>query len=87
MWHWNPDSAREMFSKRASQAGFPDRMFSYHSLRAGFLCSALLKASSAEEVEGVLERTALVAGWRPRGASQLLYVKEAFKAQLFANGL
>jgi len=28
-----------------------------------------------------------VAGWKPKGNAQLLYVKEAFKAQLSGNGL
>lgn len=78
LWHWSAESARELFKKRVRKAGFPNGMFSYHSLRSGFLCSALLNASCREEKEAILERTALVAGWKFGGRSQLLYIKEAF---------
>ena len=69
IWHWSPQSARELFSDRVVLAGFKPRLFSYHSLRAGFLCSALLKANTPEKLENALERTAFIAGWRPRGTS------------------
>ena len=78
LFHWNAGGAREIFADRAKSAGFPPGLFSYHSLRSGFLCSALLKAGSQQEREAVLEHTAFVAGWKVGGTSQLLYVKEAF---------
>lgn len=51
LWHWSANAAREIFSARVFQTGYPRHFFSYHSLRAGFLCSALLKAASSEQVD------------------------------------
>jgi hypothetical protein len=48
LWHWSAEAARELFRGRVRDAGFRPGMFSYHSLRAGFLCSALLKANTPE---------------------------------------
>lgn len=58
---------REIFADRAYKAGFDRGYFSFHSLRSGFLCSALLKAADRSEVEAALEHTALVAGWKVGG--------------------
>lgn len=65
MWRWKtPGAAREIFQDRAMKAGFPRGMFGFHSLRAGFLCSAILKdGNSKESIEGIMEHTAIVAGW------------------------
>ena len=46
---------REIFVDRVEKAGFEPGLFSYHSLRSGFLCSALLKAGDRKEVEAILE--------------------------------
>jgi hypothetical protein len=42
LWPWSKDGMRQLFKKRASLAGFPYHIFSFHSLRSGFLCSSLL---------------------------------------------
>ena len=80
VWHWSPDGVREMFRQRSLMAGFEKGLFSFHSLRAGFLCQALLKAGNAAELNAVLEHAAFVAGWKVGGSAQLLYVKQAFIA-------
>lgn len=82
LFHWTASAAREIFSDRVKNTGFPAGLFSYHSLRSGFLCSALLKAGSQKEREAVLEHTALVAGWKVGSSSQLVYIKEAFLRQI-----
>lgn len=46
LFHWSANGAREIFADRVKYAGFPPGLFSYHSLRSGFLCSALLKAGT-----------------------------------------
>jgi len=69
VWHWSVDGVREMFRHRALMAGFEPGLFSFHSLRAGFLCAALLKAGNASELDAVLEHTAFVAGWKVGGAA------------------
>jgi hypothetical protein len=78
LFRWKASAAREIFSDRVLNAGFPPGLFSYHSLRSGFLCSALLKAGSQKERESILEYTAFVAGWKLGGDSQKVYIKEAF---------
>lgn len=87
VWHWSANAAREIFSQRAYQAGYDEKFFSYHSLRAGFLCQSFIKAGSKHEAEAVLEHTALIAGWKVGGSAQLLYIKKALMSQLCSNGL
>lgn len=79
---------REMFKTRAISAGFPEGLFSFHSLRAGFLCSAILKAGcNPEELKAILETTAHVAGWVPNQAAQMRYVKTCAKKTIVASRL
>lgn len=88
IWHWSCDSMRELFKSRARFAGFPDGMLSFHSLRSGFLCSALIKAGSSKDaVTGVLENTAFVAGWIPGRNAQLRYVKTCAKKTIVSTRL
>lgn len=61
---------RAIFSDRVRLAGYPKRLFSFHSLRSGFLCAALLKAGKSESAKkAVLEYCAYVAGWKVGGPS------------------
>jgi hypothetical protein len=86
LWHWSKDSRRELFKTRASLAGFPHSMFSFHSLRA--ICTALLKAGSdSNGIKAVLENTAFVSGWVPNKAAQLRYVKESSKRTIVSSRL
>jgi hypothetical protein len=74
LWTWSEDSMRENFKTRAQWAGFPRALFTFHSLRAGFLCSAILKAGTdPNAVRAVLENTALVADWAPFQKAQMQY--------------
>ncbi len=43
LWKWNKDSMRELFKDRMIKSGFPEDHFCFHSLRSGFICSALIK--------------------------------------------
>jgi hypothetical protein len=86
VWPWGRDSMRELFKSRAMKAGFPANLFSFHSMRAGFLCSALLKAGTdSNQINAVLEHTGHIAGWKPGKAAQLRYVKEAAKRTIVAT--
>jgi len=49
LFHWTAAGAREIFTARALSTGFPAGLFSYHSLRSGFLCQALLTAGTEEK--------------------------------------
>lgn len=88
LWGMSKDSMRETFKDRAIRAGFPAKLFSFHSLRAGFLCSALLRAgSNAGAVRSILENTAFVAGWVPHQAAQLRYVRDCARRTIIASRL
>ena len=88
IWHWSKDSMRQIFKDRAERAGFPREIFGFHSLRAGFICSALIKAGSDEtKVRSVLENTAFIAGWVPYQNAQLRYVKTCAKKTLISTRL
>lgn len=77
---------RELFKKRAYLAGFPYRLMSYHSLRAGFICSAVLKSRlTSADMRGVLEDTAYVANWVPNSVAQMRYVKDTVRRMIICN--
>ena len=46
LWPLSRDCMRERLKKRLEQAGFPTHRWAFHSLRSGFICSALLTAGS-----------------------------------------
>lgn len=88
LWPYSKDCMRAVFKSRAALAGFPHDLFCFHSLRAGFLCSAILKAGTdANAVRAVLENTAFVAGWVPNQAAQLRYVKTCAKKTIISSRL
>lgn len=88
LWPWSKDAMRLMFKTRAESAGFPYHLFSFHSLRAGFLCSALLNAGTdSDAIKAVLEHTAFVAGWVPYKPAQMRYVKESAKRTIVTSRL
>ena len=63
-------------------------MLAFHSLRAGFICSAIIKAGTdRQQVAAVLEHTAYVAGWTPLGRAQMHYVKDSVKRTIVSNRL
>jgi hypothetical protein len=72
----------ERMNAVAVYCGYPRRMFSCHSLRSGFLCSALLKhaVDTGKEVAfpEVWNKCALVAGWSVRSKHMERYCKQAF---------
>ncbi|KAL6077808.1 hypothetical protein QOT17_000890 [Balamuthia mandrillaris] len=74
---------------QAVQAGYPEGLFSFHSLRAGFLCTALILEGLQEghSQNNVLDTTALITDWVSRGRSQQVYVKDTLKHAIVANRL
>lgn len=76
LWDLEPTAMSARFKECAKNASYPDGLFSFHSLRAGFLCSAILKTGlNQTALNSVLDETAFIAGWKARGRSQLSYVK------------
>jgi hypothetical protein len=88
LWGMSKDVMREAFQNAAEKAGFPRKLFGFHSLRSGFICSALLKAGTdSNEVKAVLENTAFVAGWLPNQPAQLRYVSTCAKRTIVSSRL
>jgi hypothetical protein len=87
LWGWSRNAMRERFKTSFLKAGYPELIFGFHSLRAGFICSALLKANSSAMRTAVLEVTAFVGGWVAGGRAQLRYVKRAAKSCIVASRL
>jgi hypothetical protein len=88
VWRWNVDTLRETFKRRAEWAGYPRGMLAFHSIRAGFICTAIIKAGTDREaLQAVLENTAYVADWVPHGQSQMRYVKSTVKRTIVCNRL
>ncbi|KAH7818782.1 uncharacterized protein MONOS_15150 [Monocercomonoides exilis] len=82
------DAMRERFKARAEQAGYPRSLFSFHSLRSGFICTALIKAGTNKvEQKAVLESTALIAGWVPYRLAQMGYIKKVARRVIVSSRL
>ncbi|KAK2959874.1 hypothetical protein BLNAU_5071 [Blattamonas nauphoetae] len=88
LWPIGPDAMTIRLQNRAFQAGYERQYFGFHSLRSGFLTSALIKAGDDNTASTrVLEQTAIVARWGPYSAVQMKYVKTAAIAIHVANRL
>ena len=88
LWGLSKDAMRERLKKRLSQAGFPDHRWAFHSLRSGFICSALFTAGADESRRAaVLETTAIVAGWQVHGKAQRRYIKSSAERMIVASRL
>jgi integrase len=74
LWPYTEDDLSSKFRKAAKYAGYPAGLLSFHSLRSGFLCTALLTAGSRQSMEKAMEYAAFVAMWKPYGRAQNLYV-------------
>ncbi|KAK2947608.1 hypothetical protein BLNAU_17441 [Blattamonas nauphoetae] len=88
IWPIGPDAMTVRLQNRAFQAGFNRQYFGFHSLRSGFLSSALIKAGNDDSTRTrVLEQTAIVARWVPYSSVQMRYVKSATIGVHVANRL
>lgn len=91
LWRWNELAMSAAFKTACVLAGFEEALFSFHSLRAGFICSAIIAEAlrnnslSKEAQHAIEERTAYVAGWKAHGPAQQLYIKGAVKSKLIAS--
>ena len=88
LWKLNENSMSNRFSSRAICAGYPAGMFSFHSLRSGFISSAIIAAGTDEnKIKAVLEHTAYVARWIPNGKAQKRYVDNCTRSTIVCNRL
>ncbi|KAH7822893.1 uncharacterized protein MONOS_7977 [Monocercomonoides exilis] len=88
LWNLRKGAMRVRLQKRASMAGYPERLFGFHSFRSGFMCSALMKGGKdTKQRESVIEATALVGNWMTGSPSQWDYIKEVEKSTIVSNRL
>lgn len=91
LWDISTESMRTRFKSRAMAAGYPVDLFGFHSLRSGFLCSAVINASTNPNniggTTGIMEHAAAIGGWRPFGRSQRRYLKTAIKSIMVCTEL
>jgi hypothetical protein len=91
LFPWERDALTQRLQVRAEAAGYPKKLFGFHSMRAGFITNALIKAAclmpSSPIPYSVLETTALVAGWMPGSKAQIGYVNEAARALVIGGRL
>ncbi|KAH7817009.1 uncharacterized protein MONOS_13223 [Monocercomonoides exilis] len=86
LWKWDTENMRTRLKQRLEMAGFPPALFGFHSLRSGFLCSAVIKAGSdIKQRQAVLETCAFVAGWIPFSHAEMVYVKKACVQTIIAS--
>ena len=73
---------------RALHAGYPIKLFGFHSLRSGFMgTAALLAWGNADGMKACLEITQFIAGWKPNSKVQQRYVKKSVERALNASRL
>ncbi|KAK2946656.1 hypothetical protein BLNAU_18408 [Blattamonas nauphoetae] len=88
IWLLGPDAMTIRLQNRAFQAGFDRQYFGFHSLRSGFISSALIKAGDDNQARTrVLEQTAIVARWVPYSTVQMKYIKSSMISTHVANRL
>ena len=70
-------------------SGYPARLLSSHGLRAGFLCSVLLRQDTGNEVsiQDGWTKAALIAGWTVNSKHMVGYVKNALLRCLVSSRL
>ncbi len=88
IWHWNDQNMYATFKNAAEKAGYPHDLFCFHSLRAGFICSAIINCGSNKDARAAaLETTAFVARWVPNSKAQLGYCENVVTSVIIANRL
>ncbi|KAH7822256.1 uncharacterized protein MONOS_17651 [Monocercomonoides exilis] len=72
--------------RRAQAAGYPHDLFSFHSFRSGFMCSAILASGvDAHARDSAYMYTAAIAGWVPNSKVQNRYAKPAITASIVSS--
>ena len=78
LFHWgSPSAMSQCFNDRATRAGYPRGHFTFHSLRAGFLCATIINCnlSNSGATNDALVLASMVGGWVPGGTAQKRYIK------------
>lgn len=88
LWPISTKSMSACLRKRVQNAGMKLEKIGMHSLRSGFLTSAILSCNGDERaLKGVMERCAMVADWEPYSVAQNTYIKSATRQAIIATDL
>ena len=87
LWPYTTETMRTRLKEAAYKAGYPRDLFCFHSLRSGFICSALIRNGLSNNHRGVFEHTGIIADWKINGRAQLRYIKNVAKRTLCASRL
>lgn len=88
VWRWSREAMRMTLKTRLKEVGIDNSRFSFHSIRAGTVSSAVLSAGGDHnKQQAVLELASVVCGWRPFSASQLTYLKDTQVRTIVASRL
>lgn len=88
LWPWRPDSMTLLLKRRVKMAGLDLKKVGMHSLRSGFITSAISKHNHDEtELKGVMEQTAIVADWQPYSQTQMRYIKSSTRRSIVCSDL
>ncbi|KAH7827159.1 uncharacterized protein MONOS_16000 [Monocercomonoides exilis] len=86
LWDLNRDAMSQRLRRRAQDAGYPHDLFSFHSFRSGFMCSAILASGvDAHSRDSTYIFTAAIAGWIPNSKVQNRYSKPAITGTIVTN--
>ncbi len=86
LFKWSGASMSKLLRVRSVQAGYPDKLLSFHSLRAGFLSSAYMNSGTDSSKHVALERIMQpMGGWSQHGTSMQGYFTIAAMATYVAN--
>ena len=88
VWQMTEDCMTRHLKYRLEKAGFPTTQLGFHSLRAGFLaCVVLQNLHTNGSLEGVISKSAMIAGWPMFSRVQGGYFKRTTIAALVTTDL
>lgn len=88
LWPMSTKSMSACLKRRTEKAGLKLKKVGMHSLRSGFLSSAILNCEGDEErIRAVMERCAIVAVWKAFTPAQLTYLKSSLRAAVVGSDL
>ncbi|KAK2949985.1 hypothetical protein BLNAU_15128 [Blattamonas nauphoetae] len=88
LWNCSREVMRTRLKVQLDRAGYDASKFGFHSLRSGFMCSALIASElKGNQVDNVMRTTAYVAGWVCGSETQQRYVKELTRSAIVATRL
>jgi len=84
LWGWKGDAMRNNFKKLLAEHGYPNGMFTFHSLRRGSLANRLMLDQSGD-TERSLKRQSVICGWTMQSQVRQRYITDTLQKIVVAN--